>query len=202
MMTSKNPYISKQGSAFYGMDPELLGSFLSEINSNLAFFDGHPGYGEVTAKSDFLFADLAKTPTTVYLTIPLQKMNTEFRFLRAMVGMAFVALKEQRDATEASVLFVLDEFAALRDMPFMRDAVAQMRSSGAWFWFFVQDVAQLEGVYNDWSHVFLSQTDHQIFFGATSDPQTKWHISTNLGVGTFAFNDPSISWGHTHRQQR
>jgi hypothetical protein len=36
MMSSKNPYISKQGSAFYGMDPELLGSFLSEINSNLS----------------------------------------------------------------------------------------------------------------------------------------------------------------------
>jgi type IV secretion system protein VirD4 len=197
MMKSGNRYVRSQGSAFFGQDPELLGSFLSEINSNLAFFDGHPGYEEMTSNSDFQFADLAKRPTSVYLTIPLQKMNTEFRFLRAMVGMAFAALREQREATEASVLFVLDEFPALRDMPFMRDAVAQMRSSGAWFWFFVQDVAQLEGVYGDWAHVFLSQTDHQIFFGATSDPRTKKHVSTNLGVSTFAFRDPSISWSHT-----
>jgi type IV secretory pathway TraG/TraD family ATPase VirD4 len=197
MMGSKNSFISKQGSAYFGQDPELLGSFLSEINSNLAFFDGHPGYAEVTAKSEFLFADLAKEPTSVYLTIPLQKMHTDFRYLRAMVGMAFAALKEQRDASEASVLFILDEFPALRDMPFMSAAVAQMRSSGAWFWFFVQDVAQLEGVYQDWAPVFLSQTDHQIFFGATSDERTKSHISTNLGVGTFAYRDPGISWGHS-----
>ena len=197
MMASKNAFIRGQGAAFSGHDPELLGSFLSEINSNLAFFDGHPGYAEVTGRSDFLFADLAIRPTTVYLTIPLKRMHTDFRYLRAMVAMAFGALKEQRDAGEASVLFVLDEFAALRDMPFMRDAVAQMRSSGAWFWFFVQDVAQLYGVYDRWADVFLSQTDHQIFFGATSDARTKKHISDNVGVSTFAFRDPNVSWGHT-----
>jgi type IV secretory pathway TraG/TraD family ATPase VirD4 len=175
-----NGYIRNHGSAFSGQDPGLLGSFLSEVNSNLAFFDGHPGYAEVTASSDFQFADLAKRPTSVYLTIPLQKLHTDFRYLRAMVGMAFAALKEQRDAQEASVLFVLDEFPALRDMQFMCDAVVQMRSSGAWFWFFVQDVAQLEGVYKKWAPVFLSQTDHQMFFGATSNKRTKRHISTNL----------------------
>ncbi|MEQ1718177.1 MAG: TraM recognition domain-containing protein, partial [Hyphomicrobium sp.] len=120
-----------------------------------------------------------------------------FRYLRAMIGMAFAALEEQRDAKDASVLFILDEFAALRDMEFMRDAVAQMRSSGAWFWFFVQDVAQLNGVYREWSNVFLSQTDHQVYFGAVSDPQTKKHISTNLGVGTFAYVDANVTWSQS-----
>lgn len=103
----------------------------------------------MTGASDFLFRDLADAScgaTTVYLTIPLKEMHISFRFLRAMIGCAFAALEEQRDAEDASVLFVLDEFAALRDMTFMRDAVAQMRSSGAWFWFFVQDVTQLEAV--------------------------------------------------------
>ena len=192
------PLVRRQASSFYGREKKLLSSFLSEINSNLAFFDGHPGFAEVTAKSDFRFADLAAEPgTTVYLTIPLKEMHTSFRYLRAMIGCAFAAPKEQRDAEEASVLFILDEFAALRDMPFMRDAVAQMRSSGAWFWFFVQDVAQLEGVYDRWADVFLSQTDHQVFFGATLDAKTKKHVSSALGVTTFTYRDPNLSWTHS-----
>lgn len=141
MAVSKNPYVQGQGRAFGGYDHNLLGSFVSEINSSLAFFDGHPGFAEVTATSDFRFADVAQEVTTVYLTVPLKKTHTSFRYLRAMIGMAFAALEEQRDAKDASVLFIPDEFAALRDMEFMRNAVAQMRSSGAWFWFFVQDVA-------------------------------------------------------------
>ncbi len=193
----KHPYVKQQGRFLASIEPKQLSAFASEINSNLAFFDGHEGFATATAKSDFLFEQLADTPTTVYLTIPLGEMDTSFRFLRALIGQAFIALKEQRDAAEASVLFILDEFPALRDMPFMRSAVAQMRSSGAWFWFFVQDVAQLEGVYKDWANVFLSQTDHQIFFGATVDPQTKKHISTNLGVATVAYRDPSVSWNHS-----
>lgn len=192
----QNRTLRQQAASFAAYERKLLGSFVSEINSNLAFFDGHDGFAEVTSASDFRFEELATTPTTVYLTVPLKDMATSFRFLRAMVGQAFTALEEQRDAREASVLFILDEFPALRDMPFMRDAVAQMRSAGAWFWFFVQDVAQLQAVYGRWADVFLSQTDYQIFFGAVNDASTKQYVSTNLGVGTFAYRDASLSWSH------
>ena len=78
--------------------PKLLGSFLSEINSNLAFWDGHPGFAEVTATSDFRFADLERETVTVYLTIPFKDMPTSYRFLRAMIGLAFAALEEKQDA--------------------------------------------------------------------------------------------------------
>lgn len=195
--TGRSDLVRRQCSLLSGYESKQLSSFISEINSNLAFFDGHEGFAATTSKSDFRFADMARQPITVYLTIPLKDIPTSFRFLRAMVGQAFAALDEQRDAKEATVLFILDEFPALRDMPFMRDAVAQMRSAGAWFWFFVQDVAQLQAVYGNWADVFLSQTDYQIFFGAVNDAATKKHISTNLGVATFAYRDTSLSWSHT-----
>ena len=99
--------------------------------------------------------------------------------------------------TDREVLFILDEFAALRDMPFMREAVAQMRSSGAWFWFFVQDVAQLESIYGDAANVFLSQTDHQVFFGSVSDAKTRAFISKNLGTATFAYRDAQLNWSQS-----
>lgn len=197
MTRSRHAYVRGQGALFASYEQKLLGSFLSELNSNLAFFDGHPGFAEAMAANDFYFADLAREPMTIYLTIPLKDMATSYRYLRVMVGMAFAALDEQRDATDATVLFILDEFPALRDMEFMRDAVAQMRSAGAWFWFFVQDVAQIQGVYREWANVFLSQTDHQIFFGAVADPQTKKHISTALGVGTYAYRDPNVNWSQS-----
>lgn len=192
----QNVLLRQQAASYAAYDRKLLGSFVSEINSNLAFFDGHAGFAETTSTSDFRFADLAHEPTTVYLTIPLKDLGTSYRYLRAMVGQAFTALEEQREAREASVLFILDEFPALRDMDFMRDAVAQMRSAGAWFWFFVQDLAQLRAVYGDWADVFLSQTDYQIFFGAVNDTNTKKYISTNLGVGTVAYRTENISWSH------
>lgn len=197
MGKSKNPYIRNQGSLFAGYDRKLLGAFMSEINSNMAFFDGHPGFAESCADSDFSFAGLPAENGTVYLTIPLKDTHTSFRYIRAMIGCAFAALEEQRDATEASLLFILDEFPALRDMAFMRDAVAQMRSSGAWFWFFVQDVAQLQGVYGKWADVFLSQTDHQVYFGATLDAKTKDHVSQALGVSTYAYRDANITWSQS-----
>ena len=193
----RSELVRRQGRSFLGREQKLLSSFLSEINSNLAFFDGHPGFSEVSAASDFRFADLARQSTTVYVTVPLKETHTSFRYLRAMIGCAFAALEEQAEAERASVLFILDEFPALRDMPFMRDAVAQMRSSGAWFWFFVQDVAQLEAVYGPWANVFLSQTDHQVYFGATQDKRTTRHISDCLGTGTFAYRDPDVTWSHS-----
>jgi type IV secretion system protein VirD4 len=190
--------VRRQASAFRGRHPKLLSSFLSELNSNLAFLDGHPGFAEVMADSDFAFGDLAcDPPTTVYVTVPLKETHTSFRYTRAIIGSAFAAMEEQPDARDASVLFILDEFAALRDMSFMRDAVAQMRSSGAWFWFFVQDVKQLEGIYGPFANVFLSQTDHQIFFGATLDARTKSHISGALGTATLAYRKPNLSWTHS-----
>ena len=189
--------VRRQGRSFLGREQKLLSSFLSEINANLAFFDGHPGFEEVSSASDFHFGELAREPTTVYLTVPLKETHTSYRYLRAMIGCAFTALEEQVEAERASVLFILDEFPALRDMPFMRDAVAQMRSSGAWFWFFVQDVAQLEAVYGPWANVFLSQTDHQIYFGAIQDKRTTRHIADCLGTSTFAYRDPDVTWSHS-----
>lgn len=193
----RNLLLRQQAAAFAAYERKLLASFISEINSNLAFFDGHAGFSEATSVSDFRFEDLAREPTTVYLTIPLKDIGTSYRFLRAMIGQAFTALEEQQEARQASVLFILDEFPALRDMSFMRDAVAQMRSAGAWFWFFVQDLAQLQAVYGRWADVFLSQTDYQIFFGAVNDTNTKKYISTNLGVGTIAYRQENISWSQT-----
>lgn len=192
----RNVLLRQQAASFAAYERKLLASFISEINSNLAFFDGHAGFSEATSASDFRFEDLAREPTTVYLTIPLKDIGTSYRYLRTMIGQAFTALEEQQEATRASVLFILDEFPALRDMSFMRDAVAQMRSAGAWFWFFVQDLAQLQAVYGRWSEVFLSQTDYQVFFGAVNDTNTKKYISTALGVGTIAYRQENISWTH------
>ena len=45
--------------------------------------------------------------------------------------------------------------------------------------------------------MFLSQTDQQIYFGAVSDPQTKKHISTNLGAGTYAYVDANVTWSQS-----
>ncbi len=189
-------YVRRQGSVFQGYESKLLGSFMSEINANMAFWDDHPGFAEVTGASDFRFADLEREPTTVYLSIPLKDMSTSYRYLRAMVGAAFSALEEKQEAKRASVLFVLDEFPALRDMDFMRDAIAQMRSSGAWFWIFIQDIAQLEEQYGRSADVFLSQTDHQIYFGGLNDAKTRKHLSTALGVSTYPYRDANLSWGH------
>jgi len=103
MTKHPNPYLARQGRTFLGYEHKLLSSFLSEINSNMAFFDGHPGFADVTGSSDFKFADLNREPITVFLTIPLKQTPISFRFLRAMIGMAFSALEEQREATSAAV---------------------------------------------------------------------------------------------------
>lgn len=129
---------------FYGV--------LEVANQKLEFFQS-AGMRQVFSYSSFDLADLKRDPNgiSIYLCLPPRYLATHFGFFRTMLT---IILRElQRDirppASGAPVLMLLDEFAALKRMPVIESAIAQIAGYGVRIVFAVQTLAQLKEIYKE-----------------------------------------------------
>lgn len=75
-----------------------------------------PRIADCVAMSDFRFADLREGAVTIFLCLSSDRIDTYSRWLRLIVVEALTALTRSRatpPCLTASLLFLLDEFAAL-----------------------------------------------------------------------------------------
>jgi type IV secretion system protein VirD4 len=145
-----------------------------------------PGEGGEPAPNDFNFHELRDGKTSIYLIIPPDYL-TEYRsVLRVLVGMAMRELRmsyKKADPDKPPVLFLLDEFPQLAYMRPIEEALLYLAGYNVRFWFFVQDVSQLQLHYpNSW-RTFFANTGTQCFFGV-SDIQTANLVSEMAGTAT------------------
>jgi type IV secretion system protein VirD4 len=141
--------------------------------------------GEPVANS-FAFKDLREGQTSIYLIIPPDYL-TEYRsVLRVLIGIAMRELRMSYGASDQEkppVLFLLDEFPQLAYMRPIEEALLYLAGYNVRFWFFVQDISQLQLHYpNSW-RTFLANTSTQCFFGV-SDIQTANLVSEMAGTTT------------------
>lgn len=133
---------------------------------------------------DFSFADLKDQPSTVYLDIPFEKMETFAPWLRVVIKSALDAMTINRRVPEIPVLFVLDEFLQLESFPEAIRAMRTLAGGGVRLWFFLQDVAGLEKYYpDDWKAFFTCAVRQ--YFG-TNDHFTAELLSRMIGNETRA----------------
>ena len=66
----------------------------------------------VLSQPSLALSSLKTRPTTIYLVLPAERLQTHARWLRLMVSMSLTTLARTRHKPEKPVLFVLDEFAA------------------------------------------------------------------------------------------
>lgn len=106
--------------------------------------------------------------------------------LRVLVGCAMRELRmsyRQAAADKPPVLFLLDEFPQLAYMRPIEEALLYLAGYDVRFWFFVQDISQLQMHYpNSW-RTFFANTGTQCFFGV-SDIQTANLVSEMAGTTT------------------
>lgn len=138
------------------------------------------------APNDFNFQDLRDGNTSLYLIIPPDYL-TEYRsVLRVLVGVAMRELRMSYKKTAADtppILFLLDEFPQLAYMRPIEEALLYLAGYNVRFWFFVQDISQLQLHYpNSW-RTFFANTGTQCFFGV-SDIQTANLVSEMAGTTT------------------
>lgn len=148
-------------------------------------FINNPSMRECLSSSTFKLEDLKtkKEPTSVYLSIPSKSMDVDFRWLRLMVNVALNRLEstpQRKSVSGHSVLFVLDEFSALRKMNRIEGAISQIAKFDIKLYMILQSLAQLKKNYEDGWETFVANSGTKIYF-SIDDQFTREYISKAIG---------------------
>ena len=118
-------------------------------------------------------------------------METHYRWLRLMITLAVGEMEriKGRPATGHPTLFLLDEFAGLKRMEVIEHAAAQAAGFGIKFMFVVQNLAQLNEIYEKSWETFFGNSGLKLFF-QIDDDFTRSYLSRQLGRAGNRAADP------------
>lgn len=163
----------------------IRGINTNEISSILSNADKHtewlssPAMKEALGSSSFNFAELKKKPTTIYLVLPPQYLQTHNRFLRLFINMA-ISQMSIGGRSEVPVLLLMDEFLALGKMEEVEKAFGLMAGYNLVMWPFIQDIGRLKTLYGKSVNAFIANSRAVQVFGV-ADEETKEFVSKNIG---------------------
>ncbi|MEM6852893.1 MAG: type IV secretory system conjugative DNA transfer family protein [Planctomycetota bacterium] len=163
--------------------PKTFESVLQVASRNTEFLDS-PGMRACLASSDFSLADLKADPdgVSLFLSLPQRYMGEHFRWLRMMISLitAEVEARPGQPVTGHRILMVLDEFAGLKKLEAIQNAVAQVAGYGLKLFFVLQSLEQLKETYKDGWETFLSNASLKLFFGL-DDQFSRKYVSEFIG---------------------
>jgi type IV secretion system protein VirD4 len=166
MTKSPYPFIRQAIGRF--MDPEArdISSAINTAITQTAFLDdpalADPDQRGTLTGSDFSLAQLKKKPTTVYVIVPGHYMDAYARFLRLIITSAIDQLISQPGGHR--VLFILDEFARMEQLPAVSAAFGYAAGLNLQLWPFLQDLPQLQTLYGQkWQSILANCGMTQFF---------------------------------------
>ncbi len=169
------------GNRFLGTPHTERGGFFSTAATQTGFLDSLP-LRRISRQSSFKLAALrSDRPTTIYLCLPVGRMESHFRWLRLIVQMACTVLEQlgtyPRD--RPPILFMMEEFATLGHMEIMERAAAYFPGFGVKLWAILQDTTQLQRYYQNSWETFLGNAGLVQCF-ANGDQSTLGYIAGRL----------------------
>jgi len=169
------------GNRFLATPHTERGSVFSTASAQTDFIDSLPLRRTLT-KSDLSLTWLRSPyPTTIYLCLPVSRMESHYRWLRLIVQMACTVLEQMgrypRDRTP--ILFMMEEFATLGHMDIMERAAAYFPGFGVKLWAILQDTTQLRRYYQASWETFLGNAGLVQCF-ANGDQATLGYLSARL----------------------
>jgi type IV secretion system protein VirD4 len=169
------------GNRFLGTPQTERGSVFSTASVQTDFLDSLP-LRKISVRSDFHLADLrSERPTTIFLCLPVGRMESHYRWLRLIVQMACITLERMgtypRD--RAPILYLMEEFATLGHMEIMERAAAYFPGFGIKLWAVLQDATQLKRYYGNSWETFLGNAGLIQCF-ANGDEETLGYIARRL----------------------
>ena len=179
-------------------------SVLQVANRNTEFLDS-PGMQECVSASDFQLSNLKTDPkgVSVFLSLPQRYIGEHFRWLRMMITLTINEMEATpgQPACGHRVLMCLDEFAGLKRMEVIENAVAQSAGFGIKLFFVLQSLEQLKATYKDNWETFLSNAGLKLFFGL-DDHFSRKYVSEFIGdtelIRELATSSESYSEQTTH----
>ena len=197
MCAHAHPIVAKRGAQFARMDERTFSSVVATVRSHTEFLDS-PSIQRALSTSTFDFRDLKDDPTSVFLVMPVERLDNYSRFVRVMIGCAQARLLAMRFKPKHPVLFLLDEFPRLQRFDKIDEGLSAHRGFGIQYLIIVQSVAQLEEAYGALWRNFITNTTLQILWSPNDDQACKF-ISDAAGDQTVSYVEVSDNLGSQGR---
>ena len=195
-----NGAIQRAANVFLAKNEKEARTILSSAQEQTTFLDS-PHLARTLKSSNVSFADLKRGKTTIYLVLPQSRFESHGRWLRLLVARACqdiertprpavpaktrMATKTSGASSEPPILFLLDEFAAIGDMPAIKTAVGLMAGYDLQIWAFLQNWGQLEELYGKGAHTFAANAGVFHAFNI-NDTLTARYVSELSGDTTYS----------------
>jgi type IV secretion system protein VirD4 len=173
--------LAATGNRFLGTPQTERGSIFSTAAAQTGFLDSLP-LRAISWHSDFRLSALrSDRPTTIYLCLPVGRMESHYRWLRLVVQMACTVLEQMGSYPRGRppILFMMEEFATLGHMEIMERAAAYFPGFGVKLWAVLQDTTQLRRYYGQSWETFLGNAGLVQCF-ANGDQSTLDYIACRL----------------------
>lgn len=169
--------------SYLGKPDNERGSVLSNTRRQTAFLD-FQALQSILTDHTFDLGNLKSGRETVYLCLPAMRMGTCNRWLRLFINLVLAAMETSNvPPPEPPVLLCLDEFATLGHMQTIENAAGQIAGFGVKLWPIIQDLGQLETLYEKRWQTFMANAGILQFFGNSDLTTLEW-ISKRLGDTT------------------
>ena len=181
---------------------KTYGSILSSLQSKLGKFDSKE-IAEVTSTDTINFEDIGKKKTAVYVISSDTHTAYDFLltiFFSQMIQQLYNYADLNGGRLQMPVFFILDEFANIGRIPDFDKKISTSRSRGIQFSVILQNLDQLEAVYEKSYETIMGNCDTHVFLGSNSY-KTVEYFSKALGEKTIFRQTKSTNRDkHWHKQ--
>ena len=173
---------------------KTYGSILSSLQSKLGKFDSKE-IAEVTSTDTINFDDIGTKKTAVYVISSDTHTAYDFLltiFFSQMIQQLYDFADKSGGRLPMPTYFILDEFANIGQIPDFDKKISTSRSRGISFSVILQNLDQLEAVYEKSYETIMGNCDTHVFLGSNSY-KTVEYFSKALGEKTITRENLSIN---------
>ena len=169
-------------------------SILSSLQSKLGKFDSKE-IAELTSTDTINFEDIGSKKTAVYVISSDTHTAYDFLltiFFSQMIQQLYDFADQNGGKLKERTYFILDEFANIGRIPDFDKKISTSRSRGISFSVILQNIDQLEAVYEKSYETIMGNCDTHVFLGSNSF-KTVEYFSKQLGEKTIERDSISIN---------
>ena len=173
---------------------KTYGSILSTLQSKLGKFDSQE-IAELTSTDTINFDDIATKKTAVYVISSDTHTAYDFLltiFFSQMIQQLYDFADNNGGKLPVPTYFILDEFANIGRVPDFDKKISTSRSRKISFSVILQNLDQLEAVYEKSYETIIGNCDTHVFLGSNSQ-KTVEYFSKALGEKTISRDNISIN---------
>ncbi len=173
---------------------KTYGSILSTLQSKLGKFDSKE-IAEVTSTNTINFEDIGRKKTAVYVISSDTHTAYDFLltiFFAQMIQHLYDYADNNGGKLPIQTFFILDEFANIGRVPDFDKKISTSRSRNISFSVILQNLDQLEAIYEKSYETIIGNCDTHVFLGSNSQ-KTVEYFSKALGEKTISYESKSKS---------